>query len=40
MTSVTMPRKRTRWYQNPRSRRKGLIALAFILAAAALVWLA
>ena len=30
MTSVTMPGKRTRWYQNPRSRRKGLIALAFI----------
>lgn len=30
MTGGTVSRRRTRWYQNPRSRRKGLIALAFV----------
>ncbi|MBO4297271.1 MAG: sugar ABC transporter permease [Clostridia bacterium] len=29
MNGLTLTRRRTRWYQSPRSRRKGLIALAF-----------
>lgn len=30
MTGETISRRRERWYKNPRSRRKGLIALVFV----------